>query len=517
MSKLAVVDIGTNSIHMILAEIGRDFSFKVLDRFKDMVRLGDGTFNNHSLSDEAMERGIEALKNLTTLARNKDCERIVATATSAVREAKNGGEFLQLIEGQTGLNVQVITGKEEARLIYVGVRNSMELSEEPSLIADVGGGSVEVIACDRKQMFFGRSLKLGTIRLKDQYLKQDPPTKNMIQELEKTLNMGLETGLKSSRDLKFSHVVATSGTAGNLTEILYLRRTGKPVPQLNLATIELDEIRSLEEELAHSDTKTRLAIPGLDPKRVDTLLPGVMFFRCLLEQAGQKTLVISDKALREGLIYDFISRHREGLKAEKEIPNTRRRNIMLFGRRCHYVESHAVHVSKLALRLFDELKELHGLGEHEREWLEYAALLHDVGYLIRRKQHHKHGYYLIKHGDLSGLTVEEVNIVANVVRYHRRTAPKKKHKVFNALSSSEKNVIQILSAILRIADGLDRSQFSVVRKIDVSIGPSIQIALECSADPELEVWAAQKRATLFEKIFRRPVLFLPQSSHEDMS
>ncbi len=509
MSKLAVIDIGTNSIHMVLVEIDADFSCKVMDRFKDMVRLGDGTFTSRTLSDDAMTRGIDTLRSLTTLARNKGFDRIVATATSAVREAKNGGEFLQMVEAQIGLEVQVITGKEEARLIYVGVRNSMELSDAPSLIADVGGGSVEVIACNRTQMFFGRSLKLGTIRLKDLCLKQDPPTKSTIKELEKMITVGLASGLKSSRDLKFSSVIATSGTAGNLTEIIYLRRTGKPVPQLNLATIELDEIRSIEAELTQSGAPARLAIPGLDPKRVDTLLPGTMFFRCLLEQSGQKILTISDKALREGLIYDFIDRHREGLKAEQDIPNTRRRNVILFGRRCHFAEPHALHVSKLALRLFDQLKPLHGLGDQEREWLEYAALLHDVGYLIRRRQHHKHTYYLIKHGDLSGLTADEVNMVANVARYHRRAIPKAKHEMFKALSAKKKMVVQVLSALLRIADGLDRSQFSVVQQIHVSIGPSIQLELDCSADPELEVWAAQKRATLFEKVFRRPVQFVP--------
>ncbi|MCA9471466.1 MAG: Ppx/GppA family phosphatase [Nitrospirales bacterium] len=510
MSKLAVIDIGTNSIHMVLVEIGTDFSYKVMDRFKDMVRLGDGTFTNSTLSEAAMARGIDALRNLTTLARNKGFERTVATATSAVREAKNGGEFIQEVEAQTGLNVQVITGKEEARLIYLGVGNSMELSDDPSLIADVGGGSVEVIACNRKQMLFGRSLKLGTIRLKDRYLKQDPPTKSQLKELEKTINDGLDVGLKSSREFTFASVVATSGTAGNLTEIIYLRRTGKPVPQLNLATIELDEIRSLEAELAQCEMKSRLLIPGLDPKRVDTLLPGAMFFRCLLEKSGAKTLTISDKALREGLIFDFIKRNREGLEAEKEIPNTRRRNIILFGRKCHFAESHALHVSKLALQVFDDLKLLHGLGDQEREWLDYAALLHDVGYLIRRRQHHKHGYYLIKHGDLSGLTVDEVDIVANVVRYHRRAIPHKKHAMFEALSGPQRKVVKFLSAMLRITDGLDRSQFGVVQDVSVSIKQCIQFDLVCSTDPELEVWAAQKRAAFLEKLFNRPVQFVFQ-------
>ena len=236
-----------------------------------------------------------------------------------------------------------------------------------------------------------------------------------------------------------------------------------------------------------------------------------MFFRCLLEQAGKKTLTISDKALREGLIYDFIERHREGLKAEREIPNTRRRNVILFGRRCHFEEAHALHVSMLALSLFDQLQSLHGLGDKEREWLEYAALLHDVGYLIRRRQHHKHAYYLIKHGDLSGLAAEEVEIVANVVRYHRGAVPKKKHRTFSELPSTQKKIVQMLSAILRIADGLDRSQFSIVKNIRVVLGTPVQLELACVGDSELEVWAARKRASLFEKVFDRSILLLPRS------
>ena len=218
MSKLAVVDIGTNSIHMVLAEVQPDYSYKILDRVKDMTRLGDGTFDRGRLSNLAIVRGVEVLRNFTNLARNKGFERIVATATSAVREARNGGEFLKTVMKETGLRVRVVTGQEEARLIYLGVRHSMELSDSPSLIVDVGGGSVELIACNKEKMLFGKSLKLGAIRLADKYLKKDPPPKSTLKGMDLAVMKDLQSTFKNSRVQSFQQVVATSGMAANLAE-----------------------------------------------------------------------------------------------------------------------------------------------------------------------------------------------------------------------------------------------------------------------------------------------------------
>src|SRR5881409_39895 len=182
MTKLAILDIGTNSIHLVLAEFEPDVSYKILDRFKDMTRLGDGSFKSRRLSEASMARGLEVIRTLATLAHNKGYERIEAVATSAVREAVNGGEFIEEVARQTGLTVRVVTGQEEARLIYLGVRHSMDLSDRPALVVDVGGGSVELIVGNRDTMVQGQSLKLGAIRLKDLYLEQDPPTKPMLRD-----------------------------------------------------------------------------------------------------------------------------------------------------------------------------------------------------------------------------------------------------------------------------------------------------------------------------------------------
>ncbi len=506
MSKLAVIDIGTNSIHMVLAEILPDASFKVLDRFKDMTRLGNGVFATRRLSDEAMSRGLEILKTLVTLARNKGFERIVAVATSAVREAQNGGDFVTLIMEQTGLTVRVISGTEEARLIFLGVKHSIALPDGPTLVVDIGGGSVELIAGNREGLIHGKSLKLGAIRLAEQFLPKTPPSESMMHALNDAVLTHLRAALGSFKMKRFHSLVATSGMAGNLGEVVHLRQTGRPLPQHNLATVPLKDIRWLETELARSSVKARLAIPGLDPKRVDTLLPTAVILRRLLELSGLGEITLCDKAIREGVIYDFIARHREGLKAENDIPDVRRRNVIGFARRCQAPEVHSQHVADLALSLFDQTKREHRLGQQERTWLEYAAILHDVGYLINPRQHHKHTYYLIKHSDLGGLAAEEIDVVANIARYHRRALPSLKHEAFDGMTPRLQRVVKILASLLRLADGLDRTHFSLVRAVHIKFGKHIAIEVHVTGDAEMELWAAKSRVDLFEQVFHRRVL-----------
>jgi exopolyphosphatase/guanosine-5'-triphosphate,3'-diphosphate pyrophosphatase len=511
MAKLAIIDLGSNSIHMVLAEVQPDNTFKILDRFKDMTRLGDGAFTTRLLSEEAMARGLDILRTLVILARNKGYDRIEAIATSAVREARNGGVFIDRVFRETGVPVQVISGSEEARLIFLGVKNNVTLPEKPSLVVDVGGGSVELIVGNREGMSDTKSLKLGAIRLKDLYLKKTPPPASLLEEMESAVTDQIKSALTSFKTRRFEGIIATSGMAANLAEVIYLRRTGRPIPQLNLSTLTLKELQAVESLMARSSIKARLSIPGLDPKRVDTLLPAAVVLRCLMELTGHECLTICDKAIREGAIYNFIERHREGIKAEQEIPDIRRRNVIALARRCHAPEVHALHVAGLALRLFDQTKSLHRLGQKEREWLEYAAVLHDIGYLINERQHHKHAYYLIKNSDLAGFTADEIDIVANVARYHRRSVPLKKHEAFTELSDSHQRTVRTLASLLRIADALDRSHFSVVDTLDVKLGDAVTIKLHVTGDAELETWAARSRADLFEQVFHRRVRLIQPS------
>ncbi|WP_455378547.1 Ppx/GppA phosphatase family protein [Petrachloros mirabilis] len=507
MSKIAVIDIGTNSIHMVLAEVLPDYTYKILDRFKDMTRLGDGAFTTQQLSHEAMTRGLGVIGRLVTLARNKGYDRIIAVATSAVREVKNGGDFIKLVVEKTGLKVRVISGEEEARLIFLGIKNSVPMTEHPVLAVDVGGGSVELMVGNRDQMLHAKSLKLGAIRLADQYLKRTPPSEGTLEKLESLVDEQLKKALASFRTNRFDNVIATSGMAGNLAEVIHLKRTQRPLSQLNLAVVSLKEVKDVEQLLRRSTIKERQSIPGLDSKRVDTLFPATVVLRRLMELVGRDELTLCDKAIREGVIYDFIVRHRERIKAEAEIPDLPRRSVFALARRCHAPEVHSLHVASLALKLFDETKRLHGLGQMERDWLEYASILHDTGYLINERQHHKHTFYLITHSELGGLTEEAVTVVANVARYHRRALPQAKHEEFGALTPKFQRIVRILSSLLRIADGLDRTHFSVVRTVDVKVGRTIIITAHVTGDAQMEIWAAKGRADLFERVFRRKVQF----------
>ncbi len=506
--KLAILDIGTNSIHLVLAEVEPDTSYKILDRFKDMTRLGEGAFTKRRLSSASMARGLEVVHTLTTLARNKGYERILAVATSAVREARNGGAFIEAIARQTGLAVRLISGQEEARLIYLGVRNSMDLPDSPCLIVDIGGGSVELIVGTRATMVEGHSLKLGALRLKDLYLTADPPTKSSLKTMQAAIDEQLTKALQRCKTKGLDKLVAASGMAANLAEIIHLNRTGKPLPKLNLATVTRKEIGAVRDLLREAPLKTRLGIPGLNPKRVDTLLPAASILHHLMKLTGLEEVTFSDKALREGLLYDFIATHREGIRAEQEIPNIRLRSVLQLARRCHYPEGHSRHVAKLATQLFDQTVRLHEFNDREREWLEYAALLHDVGYLVNARQHHKHAYYLIKNSDLSGLTAEEIELIANIARYHRRALPQEGHTPFKRLQPRHQAVLERLSALLRIADALDRSHFSVIQDLTVKVEKPVIITLRTVGDPELEVWSAQQRADLFQKVFKRSVQFV---------
>src|SRR5881396_3043297 len=497
MLKLAVLDIGSNSIHMILTEIQPDFSYKILDRFKDVPRLGEETFTTGSFSSGAIAKGTEVVRTLATLAHNRGFTRIEAVATSA--------DLIEAIEHETGIQVRVVTGLEEARLIYLGVRHSMDFGDSNVLIVDVGGGSVELIVGNRHTLLHASSLKLGAIRLNDLYLKKDTSS-DALKRLEKAVEAQLKPTLPRFKKVGFEKLVGTLGMIGNLAEVMHLQKTGRPIPQLNLARFSLKDIIAVEKLLRETSPKRRNEIPGLDPKRADLLLPATIVLRTIMERLDIGELTVSDKAIREGLLYDFIDRHRDGIQAEQDIPNVRRRNVMHLARSCQYDAVHAHHVAKLCLQLFDQTASIHKMGEREREWLEYAAILHDIGYLINSRQHHKHTYYVIKNSDLAGFTVDEIELIANVARYHRRALPEDDHRNLKDLDAKHRETLTVLGGILRLADALDRSHFGVIQSMRCTATPeALDINLTATDDAALELWAARDRKELLAQGLNRAI------------
>src|SRR5437870_6193645 len=281
MLKLALLDIGSNSIHMILTEIQPDLSYKIVDRIKDVPRLGEETFQTGQLSPDAIAKGIEVVRTFTTLARNRGFTRVEAVATSAVREAANGGDLIEAIERETGIRVRVVTGQEEARLIYLGVRHSMDFGDRNVLIVDVGGGSVELIVGNRTKLLHAVSLKLGAIRINDLYLKKNPSSSDALKRLEKAVETELKPVLPRFKKVGFDELVGTSGMIGNLAEVMHLQKTGRPIPQLNLARVSLNDIMTVAKPVRETSSKRRTDIPSLDPHRAELLLPATIVLRTL--------------------------------------------------------------------------------------------------------------------------------------------------------------------------------------------------------------------------------------------
>lgn len=516
MLKLALLDIGSNSIHMILTEIQPDFSYKILDRFKDVTRMGEETFKAGRFSPDAIEKGTGVVKNFVALARNRGFTRIEAVATSAVREAANGGYFIEMIGRQTGIRILVVTGLEEARLIYLGVRQSMDFGDRNVLIADIGGGSVELIVGNRNKLLHAASLKLGAIRLKDLYLRQDTPSARRLERLKEAVEDQLKAALSRFKKVGFDDFVGTSGMIGNLAEIMHLHKTGRPIPQLNLARFSFKDVAAAEKLLVKTPLKQRHEIPGVDPKRTDVLVPAIVVLRTLMERLDIDEFTVSDKAIREGLLHDFIERHREGIQAEQEIPNVRRRDVLRVARKCQYDPVHTHHVARLCLQIFDQTAPAHKMGEREREWLEYAAILHDVGYLINSRQHHKHSYYLIKNCDLVGFTADEIELIANIARYHRKAIPEDDHRTLKDLPEDLRDTLTVLGGILRVGDALDRSHFSVVQSVRCATSSDeVDIGLIATDEAALEIWAARERTDLLSQGLKRTIRFTKTATPEE--
>jgi len=506
--KLGIVDMGTNSIHMILVDVRRDLSFEILDRDKDFARLGDQTFLTQNLSPETISRAVATLKRLKKLADLRGVQKVKVVATSAVREAHNGGELVDRIYKQVGYKVRVITGEEEARLIYLAVKNTIPLEDKYHLIVDIGGGSVEIVLADREKIIDCASLKLGTIRLKDQFLKFDTPGKKEIKKMEDYIQAELDPILKKIEKYPVKTMVATSGTLLNLISMAHYLESEQPLPQIHHHQVSAELLKKLISQVFESDAKTRLKLKGMDPARNDLIVPGAYVVSSVLSRLPIENVMACDAAIREGILYDYIFSHKGFIERESQAGDLRLRDVLHLANKCQYDKDHAERVTELALSLFDQTRKWHGLGKDERSLLQYAATLHDIGYHIHFKKHHQHSYYLIKNGEMAGFNAAQIEVMANIARYHSKNMPKKGHDSFGQLSKSDKKTVQVGASLLRIADALDRSHFQLVKGVTLkSRGLKITASLDVKGKCELEIWSADHRKDLFEKIFKKEITF----------
>jgi exopolyphosphatase/guanosine-5'-triphosphate,3'-diphosphate pyrophosphatase len=507
--RIAALDIGSNSFHLIVAHVNATGRIDILDRAKELVRLGEA-LRSGVITPDIFDRGLDALRALKRIADRHRPDALLAVATSAVREAQNGGEFVRAVRDELGIDIRVIRGQEEAHLIYLGARRALDLAGRRVALVDIGGGSTELILADARECYFTVSLKLGVLRLRDEWQSSDPPTPREAAAFADRVRSALEPTVARVKAMGFDFVALTSGTAFTLAGLA--ARMAAAHTQLNgngqarvLTFRALCEVERRLLTLTHAE---RAKLVGVDTRRADTIVPGAILLRAIFELAAVDEATLCEPALREGIIADYVAKNRPGIQLVEEFPDQRRRVVMELARRSHYPEQHSHHTARLALSIFHQTRELHGLSNSDGLLLEYAALLHDIGFFISGNKHHRHAHYLITTHEMRGFSQEEVQVVALIARYHRKTAPKKSHPEYVALSREAQKKVVKLSAILRIADSLDRTHAGLVRAVRCTINPkTIELRLETDDDPELELWAARRKGDLFEELFGRRIRF----------
>jgi len=504
--QLAAIDIGTNSLHMIVVRVRPDLSFEIIDREKEMVRLGAGGLEGRALTPEVMHAALLVLSKFRRLAESHRVDHILAVATSAVREAENGGEFLHAVTEQTGIRARVITGTEEARLIHLAAVYGVGSAAETTIVVDIGGGSVEITRGVGANVEAARSFKLGVIRLTERFVKSDPLAPRDERKLVKHVDAEAGEYLDELAHAGFDRVIGTSGTIlslGGIATGLARRSTGI---LLRNRRVSAKALRHVKKQLVELSLEKRLRLPGLEPRRADLSVAGAVLLDGIVQRLGADDITLCDTSLREGLVLDYIARHRQEIAQVDRYPDIRRRSIVELAERCNYWPEHAAQVARLALAIFEETRAVHGLRDREREWLEYAALLHDIGVHISYERHHKHSYYLIKNGDLRGFEPEEVDAIALVARYHRCATPKHRHEEYARLPRKRRQAIRTLAAILRLAESLDRSHAQSLSSVELhDRGEDALLQLRTSGDAELELWAAARHAAPFERLLGKPL------------
>jgi exopolyphosphatase / guanosine-5'-triphosphate,3'-diphosphate pyrophosphatase len=506
--RIAAIDIGTNSIHMIVVKVRPDLSFEVIDREKDMVRLGAGGLDGRNLTPTAMSAALQTLAKFRRLAESNKVDEIIATATSATREAENGGDFVAEVGRQTGIRIRVISGTEEARLIHLAAGYGVDVGGNTAVVIDIGGGSVEITVGTATHLNVGKSFKTGVIRLTERFVRTDPLSAHDERRLVKYLNREMGAHIEQIAQSGFDRVIGTSGTILSLGAVALTEEEGAPPQDLRNQRVPAKALRRLRKRLVAADIEERLHMPGLDPRRADLSVAGSVLLDTILRGLGAEDLTLCDLALREGLVLDYIHRNSARIRKVQRYPDVRRRSVVELGERCGYWSEHAQQVARLALSIFDQTRSVHGLGDREREWLEYAALLHDVGVHISYDRHHRHSYYLIKNGDLRGFDPREIEVIALVARYHRQATPKKSHEGYGDLNNTLRGTVRVLSAIVRLAEGLDRSHAQALAGIDLfPRGDDYLARLRANGDAELELWAAHRHVAPLERELALPIRF----------
>jgi len=511
---VAFIDIGTNSIRLLVVRINPNGTHAILTRQKETIRLGEGAFGERSnIQPGPMDRAVLIARRFRDMAVAFGAKEFVPVATSATREARNRARFLERLRAEALLEVHPVPGREEARLTYLGVARSLELGGKKWLFVDIGGGSTEVMVGDGGDPAYLDSLKLGGIRLAGQFLADDresPLGRRTLREMRGYVGDVILRTVEAVRRQQVDLAVGSSGTIENLGEIAAKNFPG--AGEEEGSSLTLGQLRSVIDLLSGMTLEKRKGVAGMNPERADIIVPGAIILEGFMERLGLDRIRISDRGLQDGLLEDYLSRL--GHASDIQRMGVRERSVLQLARLFGVDEEHARATERLALQLFDSAREigLHELGGEERDLLGFSSLLHDTGKFISFASHHDHSYYVVRNADLLGFDDTEIAIMANVVRIHRKKFTPRTLDENDELDGRSRRIIRTLGLFLRMAESLDRSHAGLVRKAWFEPGEngSVGLGFEAAGRCDLEIWAAERHRKAFASIFRRELAINPR-------
>jgi exopolyphosphatase/guanosine-5'-triphosphate,3'-diphosphate pyrophosphatase len=507
---IAALDVGTNSFHLVVAK-PTSAGFEVVTREREVIRLGRGGGDMKEISGDAMERGIRSLVRMHEIAESHGAT-LRAVATSAVREAVNGGEFIKRARKEAGVDLEVVSGTEEARLIHLGVLNAVGVHDHVMLMCDIGGGSTEVVVGLDDEVMFARSFKVGAVRLTDRFFTHENLHPGAVSSCRQYIRSTFAVVAPEVRDLGFQVAAVSSGTAETVARLVVRDRSIEEPRSLNRFEFTSDEVRRVVARLVAAATiDERQEAFALERSRAEIILAGALVLECVGDVFGVGTFTYSDYALREGVLFDTL--RRDGRIVVADDHDAARRSVLQLAERCDDRPDHSQHVARLAGELFDQLFSELRLTSDWRRYLEFAALLANVGVVVAHAKHHLHSYYVIRNSELVGLSDREIEIVAQIARYHRKSVPKESHPQFAALTTSDQYVVRSMAAILRVAIGLDRTQDGRVKSVSVTTDDEqITVAVRSRGKKRgelgLNIYAANERKELLAELSGRKVKFV---------
>ncbi len=502
----AVIDAGSNAIRLQIAAVDQPGTYRIIEQDRRPARLGHKVFQTGLLDPNSRSDALEALKRFKNIADRHGVANTRAIATSAMREARDGAAFIESV-AELGITLEVLSEEEEARLISLGILSGLKFDPPMGLFMDIGGGSVELAVGNHKKMIALFSLPLGAVRLTERFLKHDPPSERELTALARYVKQKLALANRRLLREKFTMAFGSGGTFTSLAE-MDARLTGES-HQESLYVLRRGRLKSLFDLLRSQPLHERVSIIAGDPKRADILVAGAGVLLAMMTQLELDYIFVSRRGLRDGLMVDILCKSFPSFVGPWTEEANRSESVEEVGEKYNYDKAHSQQVARLAVSLFEQMRDMHGLPDRYSQLLHTAAMLHDIGLFIAYSKHHKHTYYLIKSSGPSSFDPMELDLIANIARYHRKSHPTTRHLPFGQLTAVQQDIVRKLSAILRVADALDYGRQARVREIRCRKRPEkvFSIGLGGTGDLSAEIRAAADKAGLMSEVFGMEVQF----------